>query len=146
MVRPTEHAVFLPLAVLAGALVSLRDAPGVMWLIPLGLATRGIAELARGGLLALTSKPARAAGPLLGLGLLSMGEITLACAISLRISVPSTATKSVFLAAIAALLAGELVGPLLLRRALRRAGEITVDSATLLAARAAVDARQGSDA
>jgi hypothetical protein len=124
MLRPTESAVLLPLAVLAGALVNLREAPGLWVLIPLGLGARFLIELVRGALLALCSKAARPAGPLVGLGMMAMGEMTLACAVAIALSFQSAAAKSVLTLAVVAVLAGELLGPLTLRRALQRAGEL----------------------
>ncbi len=124
MLRPTESAVLLPLAVLAGALVNLREAPALWLLIPLGLGARFLVELVRGALLALCSKPARPAGPLVGLGMMAMGEMTLACAVAIALSFHSPAAKSVLGLAVVAVLAGELLGPLTLRRALSRAGEL----------------------
>lgn len=124
MVRPTESAVHLPLAVLAGALVSVHEAPLVWVLVPLGVGARVLAELIRGTLLWLTSNAARPAGPLVGLGLMSMGEVTLACAVSLALSVENELIRSVFAVAVVGVLAGELVGPLALRAALRRANEL----------------------
>jgi Kef-type K+ transport system membrane component KefB len=124
MLRPTESAVLLPLAVLAGALVNLREAPALWLLIPLGLGARFLVELVRGALLALCSKAARPAGPLVGLGMMAMGEMTLACAVAIGLSFHSPAAKSVLALAVVAVLAGELLGPLTLRRALSRAGEL----------------------
>ncbi|MEY4544591.1 MAG: hypothetical protein RL685_786 [Pseudomonadota bacterium] len=124
MVRPTESAVHLPLAVLAGALVSLHDAPLLWVVLPLGVGARLLAELIRGTLLWLASPAARPAGPLVGLGLMSMGEITLACAVSLALSFQNPAINGVFAVAVVGVLVGELVGPLALRRALRRADEL----------------------
>ena len=124
MLRPTESAVLLPLAVLAGALVNLREAPGLWLLIPLGLCARFVVELIRGALLALCTKAARPAGPLVGLGMMAMGEMTLACAVAIALSFHSAAARSVLTLAVVAVLAGELLGPLTLRRALQRAGEL----------------------
>jgi hypothetical protein len=124
MLRPTESAVLLPLAVLAGALVNLHEAPGLWLLVPLGLGARFVVELARGALLALCTKAARPAGPLVGLGMMAMGEMTLACAVAIALSFHTPAAKSVLALAVVAVLAGELLGPLTLRRALSRAGEL----------------------
>jgi hypothetical protein len=124
MLRPTESAVLLPLAVLAGALVNLREAPLLWVLIPLGMCARFLVELVRGALLALCSKAARPAGPLVGLGRMAMGEMTLACAVAIALSFHSAAAKSVLTLAVVGVLAGELLGPLTLRRALGRAGEL----------------------
>jgi hypothetical protein len=53
-----------------------------------------------------------------------MGEVTLGCAVSLVLSLPSPLLQSVFAVAVVSVLVGELVGPLALRRALRRADEL----------------------
>jgi hypothetical protein len=124
MLRPTESAVLLPMAVLAGALVTLREAPLLWLLIPLGLGARLLAELARGALLSLSWRSARPAGPLVGLGMMAMGEVTVACAVALALSFEQSAARSVLASGVVGVLAGELIGPLALRRALRRAGEL----------------------
>lgn len=124
MLRPTEPAVLVPLAMLAGALVSLRDARLLWVLVPLGLGARAVAELSRGALLALCTRAARPAGPIVGLGMMAMGEITLACAVSLGLSFEHNVAKSLLASGVLSMLAGELIGPLALRRALRLAGEL----------------------
>jgi len=124
MVRDTARPVLLPLAVLAGAFLNLRGAPMLFLLIPLVLTVRALAELARGTLFALVSRAARPAGSLVGFALMSMGEVTLACAASLALSLESAVTKNVLAVGIIGILAGEVVGPLALRRALGRAGEL----------------------
>jgi hypothetical protein len=124
MVRPTERAVLLPLAVLAGALVNFREAPALAVLIPLAIAARLGGELVRGGLLRLASSAARRGGPLVGFCLVSTGEITLACAVSIALSFKEPVALSVLAVAAVALLFGEVIGPLALRRCLGRAGEL----------------------
>jgi hypothetical protein len=114
----------VPLAMLAGALVSLRDARLLWVLVPLGLGARALAELSRGALLALSTRAARPAGPIVGLGMMAMGEITLACAVSLGLSFEPGVAKNLLAIGVLSMLAGELIGPLALRRALRLAGEL----------------------
>ena len=126
MLRPTERAVLLPLAVLAGALLSPREAPALGWLLPLAVLSRFLGELVRGTLLWLLSRPARPAGPLVAFGLASTGDITLACAVSIALGFDSPAAQSVLVVAAAGILAGELIGPIALRRSLERAGELGV--------------------
>jgi hypothetical protein len=128
MVRPTERAVLLPLAVLAGALVDVRVAPGVALLVPLALAARYASELVRGLLLCAVARGARRAGPLIGFGLVSTGEVTLACAVSIAVAFRTPAALSVLAVAAAGVLLGEVVAPLALRRALLRAGELDVNA------------------
>jgi hypothetical protein len=124
MVRPTERAVLLPLAVLAGALIQLPGAPAVALLIALAIGARLVGDLMRGGLLMLASSAARRAGPLVGLSLVSSGDVTLACAVSIALSFHSRAALIVLAVAGTGLLVGELVGPFALRRCLLRAGEL----------------------
>lgn len=123
MVHPTERAVLLPLAVLAGALLDFGAAPALWVLVPLAVGARFTLELLRGGLLCL-SRSARQAGPLIGYGLVSTGDVTLACAVSLSIGFERPAATSVLGLAAAGLLLGELCAPLALRRALVQAGEL----------------------
>jgi Kef-type K+ transport system membrane component KefB len=124
MLRPTERAVLLPLAVLAGALIDVRQAPAIAWLIPLALIARFAAELVRGAWLLIASRSARRAGPLVGYNLLSTGDVSLACAISIALSFEQAAALSVLAVASAGVLMGELLAPLALERSLRRAGEL----------------------
>jgi hypothetical protein len=124
MVRSTERAVLLPLAVLAGALINLREAPALAIIVPLALGARYLGEFIRGGALMLASREARNAGPLLGFCLVSSGEVTLACAVALVLSLHSPAALTVLAVAGTGLLIGEVVGPFALRRALARAGEL----------------------
>lgn len=123
MVRPTERAVLLPLAVLAGALVDVR-APALLWLVPLAIAARSGAELVRGAWLLLTVRAARPAGPLAGFSLLSTGDVTLACMVSIALRFDGSAALTILAVGGAGLIAGELLAPLALRRALDRAGEL----------------------
>jgi len=124
MLRPTERAVLLPLAVLAGALIDVRQAPAVAWLIPLAIAGRFAAELVRGVWLLIASRSARLAGPLVGYNLLSSGDVTLACAVSIALSFERPAAFSILAVAAAGVIVGELVAPLALKRSLGRAGEL----------------------
>jgi hypothetical protein len=128
MVRPTERAVLLPLAVLAGALLDLRAAPAVAVVVPLALAARLAIELVRGLLLLAVSRAARRAGPLTGYALLSTGDVSLACAVSIAIAFEQPAALTVLAVAAASLLLGELLAPLALRRALVRAGDLELDA------------------
>lgn len=124
MLRPTERAVLLPLAVLAGALIDLREAPAIAGLVPLAIGARFLAELVRGAWLLITSRSARRAGPLVGYNLLSTGDVTLACAVSIALSFEQPAALSILAVASAGVIIGELVAPLALKRSLGRAGEL----------------------
>jgi hypothetical protein len=129
MVRPTERAVLLPMAVLAGALVDVKSAPAAAVLVPLCLGVRCLAELARGGLLVAFSRAARPAGPLVAYGLISTGDVSLACAVSIALAFERPAALTLLAIGAAGLLLGELVAPLALRRSLSRAGELAASPA-----------------
>jgi hypothetical protein len=131
MVRPTERAVLLPLAVLAGALVDVSAAPRVFVLVPLAIAARYGLELVRGLCLCAAYPPARPAGPLVGHALVSTGEVSLSCAVSIAVAFEQPAALTVLAIAALALLLGEVVAPLALRRALVRAGELDLDAEPL---------------
>lgn len=128
MLRPTERAVLLPLAVLAGALVDVRQAPAIALLLPLAIGARFLSELVRGLWLLIASRSARRAGPLVGYNLLSTGDVSLACAVSLALSFERPAALSVLAIAAAGVIIGELLAPLALKRSLRRAGELDVNA------------------
>jgi hypothetical protein len=124
MVSPTEKAVMLPLAVLAGASIQ-PAAPLAPLLIVVGLLARVLFELARGVLISGVVRGGRRAGPAVGLGMTSIGAFSLAAAVSLSLGLPPALGQNVLAYAGAGLVLGELLGPLMLRRALEGAGEIT---------------------
>jgi hypothetical protein len=128
MVGPTEKPVMLPLAVLAGASIQ-PSAPFAPLLIVVGLLARTFFELLRGAAVCAVEPAARPAGPSVGLGLVSTGAFSLAAAVALSLRLPTALGSSVLAYAGAALVFGELLGPLMLRRALTQAGEITPNSA-----------------
>jgi hypothetical protein len=131
MVAPTEKPVVLPVAVLAGASVHPEAAPFALLLIGTGLAARLLIELVRGSLLALLVRAARPAGPLVGVGMVSTGAFSLASAVAIELRLPGELGASVLAYAAASLIMGELLGPLLLRRALSLAGDIDPGDARL---------------
>jgi hypothetical protein len=123
MLHPTERAVLLPVAVLAGGLLDFRAAPALSTLVPLALCVRYALELLR-GLLLWASPSARPAGPLVGYALASTGDVTLACAVSIAIGCERPGALTVLAIAAGGLLLGELVAPFSMRRALVRVGEL----------------------
>ena len=124
MVRPTERAVLLPLAVLAGALLDPRAAPAAAFLVPIALVARFAAELLRGSLLLASAPAARPAGVAVAYGLVSTGDVTLACGVSIALAFDGPFARTVLAIALGGLVLGEVVAPLALRRALGRAGEL----------------------
>ena len=77
----------------------------------------------------------------MGYALVSTGDVTLACAVSLAIAFENPAALSVLAIAVAGLLLGELCAPLALRRALVGAGVLDHDAQAIWTPRAAASER-----
>jgi hypothetical protein len=129
MIQPTEKPVLLPVVLAAGACVDFDAFPRLWVIVLVALVARLGAEAIRGVLLSAFLAPARAAGPRIGLGMVSTGSMSLALAFVLAVRVPGPATSAVLLIAAAGVLLGELIGPAELRRALERAEETHLEVA-----------------
>jgi hypothetical protein len=123
LVQPTEKPVMLPVLLIAGLYVDFLVLRGFWQVIVAALAARVLAELVRGVILTVVVPPARPVGPLIGVGLISTGPMTIACALALNVRWPGEISVAVLNLAVVGVLFGELIGPALLRRALERAGE-----------------------
>ncbi len=119
----TEHAVLLPVLMLAGAHLTLSLPWQSYALVGVALAARLLSKLFGGALLRIWA-PARKGGVALGLGLMPSGALTLGVGLACAFRLPGDAGMPVLVAAAACVLFGELVGPLSLRRALVRVAEI----------------------
>jgi hypothetical protein len=124
MIAPTEGPVMVPLTVLAGAFVQLDVSPMLPLILGVAIVSRFALELVRGLLLSRFLGPARQAPVVLGLGLASPGAFSLGCAVAIATRFPESIGGTALVIAAAGVLAGELVGPLSLRRALEASGEI----------------------
>lgn len=122
LLRKSEQAVLLPVLLLAGALVSFSDRR-LPFVLGAALAARFTGKVLT-GLVLYATKSGRAAGPLLGLGLLPSGVVTIALALSLSRRWHSPDGDLVLAVAVGMTLFGELLGPLSLKRSLLRAGEL----------------------
>lgn len=124
LLQKSEQPVLLPVFLLAGAHVHLKAAPYVVWVLLAALGGRVLGKLLSGlGLFVVPA--ARKAGPGLGLGLLSSGALTVCMGLAFALRVQGEIGQVVLVLAVALTLFGELVGPLMLRRSLSRAGEIS---------------------
>jgi Kef-type K+ transport system membrane component KefB len=124
MVSPTERPVLLPALVLAGARIDFKAAPSLPWIAAAAIAARLLAKILTGWLLAASSRPARKAGPLVGLALMSSGAIAMCIGLAFALRFPGPVGDTVLVVAALTATVGEFVGPLRLRRALVSAGEI----------------------
>jgi hypothetical protein len=124
MVSTTDRTVLHPALLLAGAHIDLHAVGGVAFFILFTLAARmaakGACGLALGGLV----PAARLAGPVLGLGLLSSGALSMTIGLAFALRFPGTVGDAVLGTAASVTIFGEFVGPTALRVALKQAGEI----------------------
>jgi Kef-type K+ transport system membrane component KefB len=127
ILAPTEHAVMLPALLLAGAYTELGIARYVPYLLGTVIAARVLVKVLIGlGLLGV-APVARAAGPRLGLGLLSSGALAMSIGLAFALRFPGPVGGLVLACAAAITVFGELVGPASLRSVLTRAGETRED-------------------
>jgi Kef-type K+ transport system membrane component KefB len=124
MVAPTDRTVLHPALVLAGAHVDPRSAGPIAFLLLFTVAARMTAKGISGLFLAAFVRSARAAGPLLGLGLLSSGALSMTIGLAFALRFPGPVGDAVLVAAATSTIFGEFVGPTSLRVALKQAGEI----------------------
>lgn len=121
----TEQPVLLPALLLAGTAVhvDLQPTTGIVLAVACGarMLVRGIA----GPLVSAVADPNRRPGAVLGLGLLPTGGLTIAVGLACALRFPGTVGNLILAIAVAQTLLGELLGPVSLRIALQRAGEIT---------------------
>lgn len=125
MVTPTERPVALPITVFAGAFVDINATPFVPTIIGVALGARVLLELPRSALISSFWRRRPGRSPGLALSMASTGTFSLAAAVAIATRFHETIGASALVIAAAGVLFGELVGPLSLRRALERAGEIS---------------------
>jgi Sodium/hydrogen exchanger family len=132
-VAATERPVLLPALLLAGASIDLtafQTKPALIAVVVVALAARLAGKLVFGEAMRGLLPSTRGAGPLLGVGLLSSGALSMSIGLVLALRFPGIVGDTVLVTAAASAIFGELVAPAALRRALVRAGEVpAVDSA-----------------
>lgn len=124
MVSPTERPVLLPALLLAGARIDVHMSPALPWIAGAAIGARLVAKVFFGWILALTSRSARGAGPLVGLSLLSSGGLAVCIGLAFALRFPGLVGDTVLTIAVLSATVGEFIGPARLRRALHAAGEI----------------------
>jgi Kef-type K+ transport system membrane component KefB len=125
MIAPTERPVLLPALVLAGARISPRATPDLLWIVGTAIGVRLVVKFLLGFLVWGGYRAARPAGPSLGLGLLSTGALAMAVGLSFALRFPGVVGDTILITVAAVTVFGEFVGPGRLRSSLTRAGEIT---------------------
>jgi Kef-type K+ transport system membrane component KefB len=124
MVAPTERPVLLPALLLAGARIDLHMSPALPWIAGAAIGARLAAKVVVGWMLAISSRSARKAGPLVGLSLLSSGGLAVCIGLAFAMRFPGFVGDTVLAIAVLSATVGEFIGPVRLRRALRAAGEV----------------------
>ncbi len=124
MVAPTERPVLLPALLLAGAHLDFVASPKLPWIAAVAIGARLAGKVVVGWLLYVSSKPARRAGPLVGLSLMSSGALAISIGLAFALRFPGPIGDTVLVVAAVSATFGEFVGPARLRRSLQAAGEI----------------------
>ena len=130
VVLPAESPLRLPALLLAGARIDVTAVPFLAWLVPTALGARLLAKGLVAGLAALVCPPLRRAGPPLVPGLMACGPTSMSIGLAFALRFPGRLGESVLVSAAAATVLGELIAPLGLRSALRRAGEAAAQTAS----------------
>ena len=113
-----------PVLLLAGARVNVHAMHGLVFIVLAALGGRVLAKILIGGIWQATSRTARRAGGMLGLGLLSSGTLSMTIGLAAALRFPGPLGDSILAIAAGATLFGEFVGPFSLRAALDGAGEL----------------------
>jgi Kef-type K+ transport system membrane component KefB len=124
MVAPTERAVMLPTFVLAGVYVTLPEGAAFAPIAIAAIAARLGAKLISGRLVAAALTPRPRAVVSLGLGLMPAGILTMSVGLACALRFPGEIGQTILALAAISAVAGEVIGPATLRRALRIAGEV----------------------
>ncbi len=124
LVAPTERPVLLPALLLAGARLDFHATPALPWIVALAIGARVGAKVVIGWALAAVSRPARKGGALVGLSLLSSGALAMSIGLVFALRFPGTVGDTVLVAAVLSATVGEFLGPIRLRLALEKAGEL----------------------
>ena len=127
VVAATERPVLLPALLLAGASIDVRalqSTRGLIAVVAVAIVARVIGKVLFGELLRGVVPAMRPAGPLVGVGLLSSGALSMSIGLVLALRFPGVVGDTVLVAAAVSAVFGELVAPAMIRRALVRAGEV----------------------
>ncbi|NUO50531.1 MAG: potassium transporter Kef [Polyangiaceae bacterium] len=129
MVATSERAVMLPSLFLAGAYVSWPSSPALVGVVAAGFIARVLAKLFMARLLTRGEEAERAPRVSLGLGLLPAGVLTMTVGLACALRFPGPVGDTILALAAVNAAVGEVIGPAMLRRAMKLAGEIPVSAA-----------------
>lgn len=132
MLAATQRPVLLPVLALAGAALDLRDGWALWLAAALVVAARAGVKLPLAAALRRALAPPALPSRWVGLTLLSCGPITVCVGLTAAARFPGPLGRLVLGACLAAIVAGELLGPPALRRELARAAPPAADAAANL--------------
>ena len=126
MIEPTRRSVLVPALLLAGARLGPQTFVHHALVVGAVLVTRALALHAIAFFVRLPPT-ARSAAPLIGWAMMPAGEITMCIGLSFALTFRGSIGETVLLTAAVVTIVGEIIGPLSLRAALVRAGEIKTE-------------------
>ncbi len=125
MFARTERAVLLPALLLAGAHLVRPASMSIGLILLSAVVARVVGSFFSGAIVASARATTRPATAWLGLGMLSSGTLTMTVGFAVALRYPGDIGNTALAAAFAGTVAGEAIGPIALRRALTRCGELT---------------------
>ena len=133
-VRPTERAALYPLLLLAGARLDLRpiyEDHRLAALVALVLLARIVGKIVSGIVIREVAEPAKPAGHLFGIVLLSSGPVSTSVGLVFALRFPGPVGDTLLVCAVASALLGELVSTFALKALLTEAGDIAAPQPAL---------------
>lgn len=131
MLNETERPVMLPCLIFAGAYVEVPGSKALVAAAVAALVLRAITKALLGTAVAGKMRGAENATRMVGLAMLSGGVLTTTLGLFCAIRFKGPIGETILFAGACGAIFGELIGPMMLRRELVKAGEVTVDSSIL---------------
>lgn len=119
----TEHPVVLPILALAGAHIEVQSIPAFAAILPIALIVRVVFTAVVAGAAQMLVPTVASGGIWFGPSMFSSGALTVCIAFACALHAPGLVGQMILVAAVVDTVAGEVIGPIALRRALRHAQE-----------------------
>ena len=126
MLARSEQAVLLPVLMLSGAELEVKKVGPMLGLFAAALVGRFVVRLLLAPVFARLSGVPKSTAPALAVGLLPSGALSVTLGLAFESRYPGAIGDTILAISVGLAVAGEVVGPAALRRALVGAGEITV--------------------
>ena len=125
MLARSEQAVLLPILMISGGETVVKDIGFVLGLLAAVFAARLAARFVSAPILAMLSGAPKSVVPSLAVGLMPSGALSVTLGLAFQSRFHGIAGDTVLAVSVGLAVAGEIVGPSALRRALAHAGELT---------------------